>query len=102
MAGLGTAPPGTALHGARVTLQSFPPSAELGVSRSGSAGSFLSSWQSACDGSFRSTCQGRAGRVESGNGLFLFSVNHKHALFSLGIQGSLTVWEYLLGTLYVL
>lgn len=49
-----------------------------------------------------STGRGRVGRVESGNDLFLFSANHKHSLFSLGIQGSLMAWGYLLGTLCVL
>lgn len=90
-------------EGALVTLQAPPPRLrELGISRSGSVGRFLSSWQSVCGGSFCSTWQGKVGRVESGNDLFLFSANHKHPLFSLGIQGSLIAWEYLLGTLYVL
>lgn len=108
VAGLEAAP-GTALRGCSGNAAGRPPPPplhpclrELGVSLSGSVGRFLSSWQSVCDGSFCSTWQGRVGRVESGNDLFLFSANHKHPIFSLGIQGSLIAWKYLLSTLYVL
>lgn len=102
-AGLEAAPPGTAPRVLRYRCRAPPPRLrEPGGSRSGSAGRVLSSWQSACDGSFCSTCQGKVGRVESGNDLFLCSANHKHPLFPLGIQGSLIAWEYLLGTLCVL
>lgn len=89
---LEAAPPGTALRGCSGNAAGSPRLRELGVSRSGSAGRSLSSWQSECDGSFCSACQGRVGRAESGNDLFLFSANHKHPLFSLGIQGIVGVF----------